>query len=57
MGENGGIVLANNLIMEMEKLLQSKNEQIPTIARQNGAYDVRVFGSVARGEARPDKRH
>jgi predicted nucleotidyltransferase len=24
------------------------------MARQHGAYNVRVFGSVARGEARPD---
>ena len=46
--------LAYNLSMKIEKLLQSKKEQILTIARQNGAYDVRVFGSVARGEARPD---
>ncbi|HSG43677.1 MAG TPA: nucleotidyltransferase domain-containing protein [Anaerolineales bacterium] len=40
--------------MEIEKLLKSKKEQILTIAHKNGAYDVRVFGSVARGEARPD---
>jgi hypothetical protein len=40
--------------MEIEKLLQSRREQILTLARNNGAYDVRVFGSVARGEARPD---
>jgi len=40
--------------MEIEKLLQSRKEQILTLARQNGAYDVRIFGSVARGEARPD---
>jgi predicted nucleotidyltransferase len=40
--------------MEIEKLLESRREQILTLARNNGAYDVRVFGSVARGEARPD---
>ena len=40
--------------MEIEELLQSKKKEILTIARQNGAYDVRVFGSVARGESRPD---
>ena len=40
--------------MEIEKLLKSKKEQILTIAHKNGAYNVRVFGSVARGEARPD---
>jgi len=40
--------------MEVEKLLRSRREQILTLARNNGAYDVRVFGSVARGEARPN---
>ena len=40
--------------MDIECLLQSRKEQIHAIARKYGAYDVRVFGSVARGEARPD---
>jgi hypothetical protein len=40
--------------MEIEKLLQSYKEQILAVASKNGAYDVRLFGSVARGEARPD---
>lgn len=40
--------------MEIEKLLQSQKNQILTLAQKNGAYDIRVFGSVARGEARPD---
>ncbi len=40
--------------MEIEKLLKSRKEQILMLARKNGTYDVRVFGSVARGEARPD---
>ncbi len=39
--------------MEIEKLLQAQKEQILAIAQKNGAYDVRIFGSVARGEARP----
>ncbi len=47
-------ILAYNSSMEIEKLLKSQKEQILAIARKNGAYDVRVFGSVARGEARPD---
>ena len=46
--------MAYNLVMEIEKLLKSQREQILAIARKNGAYNVRVFGSVARGEARPD---
>lgn len=28
--------------------------EILRIARENGAHDVRVFGSRARGDARPD---
>lgn len=47
-------ILAYNSSMEIEKLLKSQKEQILAIARKNGAYDVRVFGSVARGEARAD---
>jgi len=40
--------------MEIEKLLKTHKQQILMLARKNGAYDVRVFGSVARGEARLD---
>ncbi len=32
-------------------LLQAQRSQILAIAEQHGAYNVRVFGSVARGEA------
>ena len=35
-------------------LVQSKREEILRIASQHGARNVRVFGSVARGNARPD---
>ncbi len=40
--------------MDMNHPVFSKREEILRIASQNGAYNVRVFGSVARGEARPD---
>jgi len=40
--------------MEAEDPLKSHREQILAAARRNGAYDVRTFGSVARGNARPD---
>ena len=40
--------------MEMEDLIQSHKQEILAIARRYGARRVRVFGSVARGEARPD---
>ena len=37
-----------------ELYLQEKREQILAIAEKYGARNVRVFGSVVRGEARPD---
>jgi uncharacterized protein len=37
--------------MSLDELLQSKREDILRIAARYGAYNVRVFGSVARGEA------
>ena len=35
----------------IEDLLQEQRMQILAIAEKHGAYNVRVFGSVARGEA------
>lgn len=40
--------------MGINELLQEKRQDILRIAAQHGAYNVRVFGSVARGEASPD---
>lgn len=37
--------------MGIEELLQPKREEILQIAAKHGACNVRVFGSVARGEA------
>ncbi len=37
--------------MEIETLLKEKREEILRIASEHGAGNVRVFGSVARGEA------
>ncbi len=34
--------------------LRQKQAEIARIAARHGAYNVRVFGSVARGEATPD---
>lgn len=31
--------------------LRARREEILALARRNGAFDVRVFGSVARGES------
>ena len=38
--------------MSIHELLQSKREKTLQIAARHGARKVRVFGSVARGEAR-----
>jgi predicted nucleotidyltransferase len=35
----------------IKDLLQDKRDEILAIAEKHGAYNVRVFGSVARGEA------
>jgi len=40
--------------MAIDKVLQSRREEIVGIAQRYGAKDVRVFGSRARGEARPN---
>ncbi len=40
--------------MTAEELLQEKREQILSIAAKHGARNVRVFGSVVRGEAGGD---
>jgi predicted nucleotidyltransferase len=35
------------------ELLQDRRDEIQRIAAKHGAYNVRVFGSFARGEAGP----
>lgn len=40
--------------MKVEKLLKDKREEILQLATKHGAYNVRIFGSVARGEANED---
>ncbi len=37
--------------MYLNDLLHEKREDILQLAKEYGAYNVRVFGSVARGEA------
>ncbi|MEX0269378.1 nucleotidyltransferase family protein [Leptolyngbyaceae cyanobacterium UHCC 1019] len=36
---------------DIAQLLKSRREEILNIAAKHGAFNVRVFGSVARGEA------
>lgn len=40
--------------VDLARLLEDKREDILRIAEKHGAFNVRVFGSVARGEAGPD---
>jgi predicted nucleotidyltransferase len=40
-------------IMGIEELLRERREEILRIAARHGAHNVRIFGSVARGEAGP----
>jgi hypothetical protein len=40
--------------MGIDELLKERRQDILRIAAQHGAYNVRVFGSVVRGEAGPD---
>jgi predicted nucleotidyltransferase len=37
--------------MSLEKLVQARREDILRTAAEHGAYNVRIFGSVARGHA------
>jgi len=40
--------------MRIDELLKKKNREIKEIASKHGVRDIRVFGSVARGEATED---
>jgi uncharacterized protein len=40
--------------MDLEQLRREKRDAILAAAARHGARNVRVFGSVARGDARPD---
>ena len=40
--------------MSTEELLKARREEILRIADKYGAYNLRIFGSVARGEAGTD---
>lgn len=39
--------------MDLEQLLRTRREEILRLAQRHGASRVRIFGSVARGEAGP----
>ena len=39
------------MLVDIDKLLKTKRGEILSIAAKYGAHNVRIFGSVARGEA------
>jgi predicted nucleotidyltransferase len=41
-------------VVSLEQLLREKRDDIKRIAARHGASNIRVFGSVARGEAGPE---
>jgi uncharacterized protein len=40
--------------MDIQALLKENRDEILRIAAKHGAHNVRIFGSVARGDAQPD---
>jgi predicted nucleotidyltransferase len=40
--------------MNIDERLRENRDEVLRLAARHGAYNVRVFGSVARGEARAD---
>ena len=40
--------------LHIKNLIKARREEILSIARAHGAWDVRIFGSTARGDAGPD---
>jgi len=43
-----------NVSMTLKQLIEEKRDEILRLAVKHGAQNVRLFGSVARGEDRPD---
>jgi hypothetical protein len=39
---------------DLNRLIREKRDEILRLAARHGAYNVRVFGSAARGEAGPE---
>lgn len=51
-GINGDVVASQHIELTLAGLRRVKDELV-TVAAQRGATNLRVFGSVARGDARP----
>ena len=46
--------MRKDYIVRINKLLSQKRKEILDISVKHGAYNVRLFGSVAKGKAEPD---
>jgi predicted nucleotidyltransferase len=46
--------MAQSTRLGIDAIIGDKRKDILQLAEKNGVYNVRVFGSVARGEAGPD---
>lgn len=42
---------SNQYYLQLQQLIQAKRDEIVQICEKHGGYNVRLFGSVARGEA------
>ena len=40
--------------VSIEQILREKRDDVRRIAAKHGAYNIRVFGSVVRGEVKPE---
>jgi uncharacterized protein len=47
-------VIESRLSMDAKTLIKTRRKEILETAMRNGAVNVRIFGSVARGDNRPD---
>lgn len=46
-----GNVFWGDIVMKIHEMILGKRDEILRIAEEHGALNVRIFGSVARGEA------
>jgi predicted nucleotidyltransferase len=49
-----GLIILKDCDMDARDLLEEKREDILRIAKRYGARNLRIFGSVARGDAGPE---
>ena len=47
-------MIESRLSMDAKTLIKTRRKEILETAMRNGAVNVRIFGSVARGDNRPD---